>query len=194
MTMATSYKELYNSVYSKIKDYDFITMSEDEADEILHDYIRPAIVDFEDCKQDLSDRDETLKSFNIDLMDINFEILSNFMVIKYIEATYINTPMALKAYMSTADFHKYDNKDVLGKVVEVRDGYLKRNKQLMINYSIRSKDSGLAKLYEEKGNYDPSKKSKPITKSGVCNCCSIPEDFTPSHCDYHCSDCGVHRS
>lgn len=192
--MATSYKELYNSVYSKIKDYDFIAMPEDKADEILHDYIRPAIVDFEDCKQDLSDRDETLKSFNIDLTDINFEILSNFMVIKYIEATYINTPMALKAYMSTADFHKYDNKDVLGKVVEIRDGYLKRNKQLMINYSIRSKDSGLAKLYEEKGNYDPSKKSRPVVKNGGCDCCGIFDDFTPSHCDYHCSDCGVHRS
>lgn len=193
--MATSYKELYNSVYSKIKDYDFIAMSEDEADEILHDYIRPAIVDFEDCKQDLSDRDEALKSFNIDLTDINFEILSNFIVIKYIEATYINTPMALKAYMSTADFHKYDNKDVLGKVVEVRDGYLKRNKQLMINYSIRSKDSGLVKLYEEKGNYDPSKKVRPSTKIGDCACCcDILNDFTPSHCDYHCSDCGVHRS
>ena len=82
--MATSYKELYNSVYSKIKDYDFIAMSEDEADEILHDYIRPAIVDFEDCKQDLSDRDETLKSFNIDLTDINFEILSNFMVLSFV--------------------------------------------------------------------------------------------------------------
>lgn len=192
--MATSYKELYNSVYSKIKDYDFIAMSEDEANEILHDYIRPAIVDFEDCKQDLSDRDEILKSFNIDLTDVNFEILSNFMFIKYLEATYINTPMALKAYMSTADFHKYDNKDVLGKVVEVRDGYLKRNKQLMINYSIRSKDSGLVKLYEEKGNYDPSKKARPSTNSSVCDCCDVSDDFTPAHCDYHCSDCGVHRS
>lgn len=192
--MATSYQELYNSVYSKIKDYDFITMTEDEANEILHDYIRPAIVDFEDCKQDLSDRDETLNSFNIDLTDINFEILSNFMVIKYIEATYINTPMALKAYMSTADFHKYDNKDVLGKVVEVRDSYLKRNKQLMINYSIRSKDSSLTKLYEEKGGYDPSKKSRPKSKINGCACCGVPDDFIPAHCDYHCSDCGVHRN
>ena len=142
--MATTYKELYNSVYSKIKDYDFLSMTEEETDDILHDYIRPAIVDFEDCKQDLSDRDEVGKTFNIDLTDINFEILSNFMVIKYIEATYINTPMALKAYMSTSDFHKYDNKDVLGKALEVRDMYLRRNKQLMINYSLRGKDSSLS--------------------------------------------------
>lgn len=192
--MATTYKELYNSVYSKIKDYDFLSMSEQEADDILHDYIRPAIVDFEDCKQDLSDRDEENQSFKIDLTDINFEILSNFMVIKYIEATYINTPMALKAYMSTSDFHKYDNKDVLGKVIEVRDVYLRRNKQLMINYSLRSKDSSLSKLYEEKGNYNPSKTARKNKPCISCDGCSnIPDDFTPSHCDYHCSDCGVRR-
>ena len=45
--MATTYKELYESVYSKIKDYDFVQMLEEDADEILHDYIRPAIVAFE---------------------------------------------------------------------------------------------------------------------------------------------------
>ena len=178
--MATTYKELYNSVYSKIKDYDFLSMTEEEADDILHDYIRPAIVDFEDCKQDLSDRDEVGKTFNIDLTDINFEILSNFIVIKYIEATYINTPMALKAYMSTSDFHKYDNKDVLGKVIEVRDMYLKRNKQLMINYSLRGKDSSLSKLYEEKSNYNPSKSARKNKSCVVCDGCgSLPDDFIP---------------
>lgn len=158
--MATAYKELYNSVYSKIKDYDFINIGEDAADDILHDYIRPAIVAFEGCKQDLSDRDEELMQFNFDLTDINFEILSNFMVIYYLDSTYIRTPLALQAHMSTSDFHKYDNKDVLGKVIEVRDMYKRENNQLMVNYSFR-KDSVFAKLYDEKGHYDPVKSSRP---------------------------------
>ena len=75
------------------------------------------------------------------------------MLIKYLEATYINTPMALKAYLSTSDFHKYDNKDVLGKVIEVRDKYQDDNKQLMINYSLRG-ESEFSKLYKEKGSYN----------------------------------------
>ncbi len=183
--MATRYKELYNSVYSKIKDYDFINMTEEDADDILHDYIRPAIVSFECCKQDLSDRNEENSEFNIDLTDVNFEILSNFMLIKYLEATYINTPMALKAYLSTSDFHKYDNKDVLVKVIEVRDKYYDDNKQLMINYSLRG-ESEFSKLYKEKGSYNVSKKQK---SSSDCACTA----FTPSHCDYHCADCGVRR-
>lgn len=155
--MATTYKELFSSVYSKIKDYDFCEMLESEADAILRDYIRPAILKFEDCSQDLTDRDDEAEQFNIDLTDINFEILSNFMVVEYLDATYIRTPMMLKAYMSTTDFHKYDNNNVLAKVIEVRDMYKRENKQLMINYSIRDKDSDFNQLYAENGGYNPSK-------------------------------------
>ena len=166
--MATTYKELYNSVYSKIKDYDFCEMLESEADDILHDYIRPAILKFECCNQDLTDRDEETAQFNVDLSDINFEILSNFMVVEYLDATYIRTTMMLKAYMSTTDFHKYDNNNVLAKVIEVRDMYKRENKQLMINYSIRDKDSEFNQLYAENGSYDPSKYSRIAKKSHCC--------------------------
>lgn len=154
--MATTYKELYNSVYSKIKDYDFITMLEEDADDILHDYLRPAIVAFEDCSQQLSDRDEELAQFNFDLTDVNFEILSNFMVIVYLDSTYIRTSLMLQPHMSTTDFHKYDNNNVLGKAIEVRDKYKKENKQLMINYSLRG-DSKFKKIYRKNGSYNVSK-------------------------------------
>lgn len=168
--MATSYKELYNSVYSKIKDYDFIEIGEEEADEILHDYIRPAIVAFECCRQDLSDRDEELQQFNEDLTDVTFEILSNFMVVAYLDATYIRTPLALQAHMSTADFHKYDNSNVLGKAIDVREMYQKQNKQLMINYSLR-KDSEFVQLYNEMGSYSVDKTQNMKRNKPPKNCC-----------------------
>lgn len=164
--MATTYKELYNSVYSKIKDYDFVQMLEEDADDILHDYIRPAIVAFECCNQDLSDRDEGGGQFNIDLSDTNFEILSNFMVIQYLDSTYIRTSLALKAYMSTTDFHKYDNKDMVGRAVEVRDMYQRENKQLMINYSLRG-NSEFSKLCAEKGQYNVNKTSRQTKRSCI---------------------------
>lgn len=154
--MATTYKELCNSVYSKIKDYDFVQMLEDDVDDIMHDYIRPAIVSFECCSQDLSDRDEELLQFNIDLTDINFEILSNFMVISYIESTYVRNSLMLKAHMSTSDFHKFDNSNVLGKAIEVCNMYKKENKQLMINYSLIG-NSEFSKIYQLNGSYNATK-------------------------------------
>ncbi len=165
--LATTYKELYDSVYSKIKDYDFVDMLEEDADEILHDYLRPAVVAFECCNQDLSDRDEDSQQFNITLNDVNFEILSNFMVIVYLDSTYIRTSLMLKAHMSTADFHKYDNKDVLSKVIEARDMYKRENKQWMINYSLRG-ESDFSKLYEKNGSYDVNKFHR--VKRNHCRC------------------------
>jgi hypothetical protein len=131
----TSYTVLFNGVYSKIKSYDFVNMSQEEANSILFDYIRPACVKFKPCKQNLRDRDDILQTFNIELADETIEILINFMIIEYLDANYIRTPLALKANLSSTDFYKYDNKDVLGKVIEVRKMYDKENIQLMNNYS-----------------------------------------------------------
>ncbi len=164
--MGTAFKELYDSVYSKIKDYDLAEISEEEADAIMHDYLRPAVIMFECCNQDLSDRDEEMAAFNFALSDINFEILSNFMVICFIDSTYIRTSAKLKAHMSTTDFHKFDNKDVLGKATEVRDMYVRENRQLMINYSIRNGDM-LSQAYAEYGGYNVNKYRR-IKKRRCC--------------------------
>ena len=71
----------------------------------------------------------------------------------------------LQAHMSTTDFHKYDNSNVLGKAIEVRDMYKKENKQWMINYSLRG-ESEFSKLYEENGSYDVNKYKR------VKKCCA----------------------
>ena len=167
----TTYKELCDSVYSKIKDYDFVEMEESEADEILCDYIRPAIVAFEDCNQDLSDRDPVNKTFNIELDDVNFEILTHFMVVYYIDATYIRTPLAMSAHMSTKDFHKFDNANVLPKAQAVREMYYQEAKQFMINYSIRRGDS-LIDIYNQLGgfNYSAIKYSRLVGHPNGCCC------------------------
>ena len=165
----TPYKALYDSVYSKLKDYDLAAMEEAEADEIMHDYLRPAIVSFECCNQDLNDRNEENACFNYDLTAINFEILSNFMLIHFLDSTYIRTSLMLRAHMSTTDFHKFDNKDVLGKVMEVREKYHKENKQLMINYSLHGR-SEFSKIYAEKGSYSVNKRANG-RRNGVIRCC-----------------------
>ena len=173
----TTYAELCSSVYSKIKDYDFVQMEEADANEILIEFIRPACVAFEDCSQDLSDRDSVNKTFNIELDDVNFEILSGFMVVFYIDATYIRTPLALKAHMSTTDFHKFDNSNVLAKAQSVREMYYHEIKQWMINYSIK-KCSHINDAYEQYGgyNYTPNKlaHTQGAVLYGACGCWRPP--------------------
>mgnify|MGYP007115902015 FL=1 len=66
------------------------------------------------------------------------------MTIEWLTSEFILTREALKARMSTADFHKIDNKDMLTKAKELRSELMKENDQLAINKSY--KDSKLFDL------------------------------------------------
>lgn len=131
--MGTPYTVLYKSVLSKIKDYDFINLDEQDIYEILSDYIRPAIVSFRICKIDLSDRNES--GFNENLNDTEIEILSNYMVINYLDSNYIRVPLALKQTLSSKDFNAFSPANQLNAVMAVRDKYLSDNETLLSRYS-----------------------------------------------------------
>lgn len=135
MALNTTYYDLCNSVFGKIKDYGLAGLDKNVAFQIIMEYIDPAITMFSGCTQDLSNRDDDLGEFLFPLTSNNFQILSNYMVICYLDANYIRTGEMLKSHLSSTDFHKYDNKDTLGKVKEIREMYKNENDQLMINYS-----------------------------------------------------------
>lgn len=135
MGLNTTYYDLCNSVFGKIKDYGLAGLDKNVAFQIIMEYIDPAITMFSGCTQDLSNRDDDLGEFLFPLTSNNFQILSNYMVICYLDANYIRTGEMLKSHLSSTDFHKYDNKDTLGKVKEIREMYKNENDQLMINYS-----------------------------------------------------------
>ena len=140
----TTYKELADYVFRKIKDTNFAEMiSEQIAYDIVIGYLRSAIVMFDNCKQDLSDRDDILQEFNYTLNDDTFIILCNYMVIEWLTSEFILTRQNLKARLSTSDYHKIDTKDMLGKAMELRSMLKSENDQLAINKSY--KDS---KLFE----------------------------------------------
>lgn len=131
--MGTPYTVLYESVLSKIKDYDFLNLEEQDIYEILSDYIRPAIVSFRICKVDLADRNET--GFNITLNDTEIEILANYMVINYLDSNYIRVPLALKQTLSSKDFNAFSPANQLDKLITVRNKYLSDNETLLSRYS-----------------------------------------------------------
>lgn len=134
----TTYRELADAVFLKIKDHSFCEMSEDIAYEIVIGYMRPAIVAFQSCvSQDLSDRDDELAEFNFKLTDANFVILVNYMVLEWLDSNYIRTSSALKARLSSSDFHSLQLSNQLGKAMELRDMLKSENDQLAINKSYK---------------------------------------------------------
>lgn len=140
----TTYRDLADAVFNKIKDVDFANIDEEIAYQIVISYMRPAIVAYQSAKQNLSDRDDEFEQFNFTLNDDTFIILVNYMVIEWLNANFILTSTSLKSRLSTADFHSLQLSNMLGKAMELRTLLKSENDQLAINKSY--KDSKLFDL------------------------------------------------
>ena len=74
--MATSYEEIYNLASNKITDPEIALLLPEDIEELFHGYLISAIPKFRKCKNDLSNRDDELRQFNVDLLDVEKEILA----------------------------------------------------------------------------------------------------------------------
>lgn len=74
--MATSYEEIYNLASNKITDPEIALLSQEDIEELFHGYLISATTKFRKCKNDLSNRDDELRQFNVDLLDVEKEILA----------------------------------------------------------------------------------------------------------------------
>ena len=78
--MATSYEEIYNLAANKITDPEIALLLPEDIEELFHGYLISAIPKFRKCKNDLSNRDDELRQFNVDLLDVEKEILAILVV------------------------------------------------------------------------------------------------------------------
>lgn len=72
----TSYAEIYDRATRYLTDFDLAAMSDTDLEDTLHGYLVSAISNFRRCKNDLSDRDDEIRQFNTDLLDVEKEILA----------------------------------------------------------------------------------------------------------------------
>lgn len=72
----TSYEAIYDRATRRLTDFDLASMSDVDLEDTLHGYLMSAIAQFRKCKNDLSDRDDELRRFNTDLLDVEQEILA----------------------------------------------------------------------------------------------------------------------
>ena len=143
--MGTSFDRIYDNVLPKFRSWEIPLMSEDEVRECLHDYLVPAITRFHVCRKDLSDRNDEIGEFNVELSDIEVEILGNFLLIEYLDSTYIRTPTLLKSSLSSTDFNSFSSANMLDKLMAMHKTYLSEHESLLSRYAWLSyKDSGIS--------------------------------------------------
>lgn len=131
----THYERLYENLLPKFKSYDIPLMTVDEVKDYLHDYLIPAISRFHVCRKDLNDRNDLLERFNVLLSDVEIEILSNYMLLEYLDSNYIRVPTLLKVNLSSSDFNSYSPANMLDKLMAMHKQYLSENETLLTRYA-----------------------------------------------------------
>lgn len=144
--MPTPYEVLYENILLKFRSYEIPNMTEIEVKELLQDYLKPAIAKFHVCRQDLNDRNDELEQFNCELTNSEVEILSNYALLEYLDATYIRTPTLLKVNLSSSDFNAFSPANMLDKLMEMHKTYLSENETLLSRYAWLSSAGKLDKL------------------------------------------------
>lgn len=133
--MATPYEKLYENLLPKFRSYEIPLMTTEEVKDYLHDFIIPAVSRFHVCRKDLNDRDDIVQRFNADLSDIEIEILSNYLLIEYIDSEYIRTPTILKVSLPSSDFKAFSPANFLDKLMAMHKTYVTENETLLSRYA-----------------------------------------------------------
>lgn len=142
--MTTPYEKIYENLLPKFRSYEIPLMSTEEVKDYLHDFLIPAISRFHVCRKDLNDRDDILQRFNAELSDIEIEILSNYLLIEYIDSEYIRTPTVLKVSLPSTDFKAYSSANFLDKLMAMHKTYKTENETLLSRYAwMEAKEFGI---------------------------------------------------
>lgn len=142
--MATSYEKIYENLLPKFRSYEIPLMSTEEVKDFLHDFLIPAISRFHVCRKDLNDRDDIVQRFNVDLTDIEIEILSNYLLMEYMDSEYIRTPSLLKVQLPSSDFKVFSPANFLDKLMAMHKTYKSENETLLSRYAwMGAKESGI---------------------------------------------------
>lgn len=133
--MPTLYEEIYENLLPKFRSYEIPLMTTEEVRDYLHDFLVPAISRFHVCRKNLNDRDDILQRFNVKLSDIEIEILSNYLLIEYIDSEYIRVPSLLKVTLPSADFKAFSSANLIEKLMNMHKTYLSENETLLSRYA-----------------------------------------------------------
>ena len=94
----TSYENVYNTALSKITDPQLAMLPEEDLESMLYSWMKSAIAKHRKCKSDLSDRDEELKQFNIDLTDLEVEILGILIAREWVSGQLLSVTNTLQVF------------------------------------------------------------------------------------------------
>ena len=142
--MTTPYEKIYENLLPKFRSYEIPLMSTEEVKDYLHDYLIAATTRFHVCRKDLTNRDDIVQRFNVDLSDMEIEIISNYLLIELLDSEYIRVPSLLTVSLPSNDFKAFSKANLIDKLKAMHETDVKENETLLSRYAwIGAKESGI---------------------------------------------------
>lgn len=128
--MATPYSRIYERALAKITDYDLAFLPEDDFRSMLKGWLTSSVSKFRKCKSDLSNRDDELEIFNVDLADEEIEILALLVVSEWLEPQ-VNSVLLTHQMFGGKEEKYYAQANQLAELKALRDGTRTEARKLM---------------------------------------------------------------
>ena len=124
----TSYETIYNQALLKLEDYDLAKLPEEDLEQMLHGWMISAIAKFRKCQSDLKQRDEENKTFLVDLLDEELQI----MLEDYYE---INSITLTKQFFGGKEEKWFSQSQHLSTLMALRDSNRLEARKLMRDFT-----------------------------------------------------------
>ena len=142
--MSISYDAITNAFLSKVTEFEFLQIPEEDRTTIIDGYMKRAVTAFKNvCQYDLTVYDDTLREFTDDFdeadIDELLEIISEGMLVQWLKP-YVYKQELLENALNTADFTTYSPAELL---LRVGNAYAKAQKdyiQMIREYSYNHGD------------------------------------------------------
>lgn len=142
--MSISYDAITNAFLSKVTEFEFLQIPEEDRTTLIDGYMKRAVTAFKNvCQYDLTAYDDTLREFTDDFneadIDELLEIISEGMLVQWLKP-YVYKQELLENALNTADFTTYSPAELL---LRVGNAYAKAQKdytQMVREYSCNHGD------------------------------------------------------
>lgn len=129
----TSYETVFNRFAQKITDFKLLELSDDDVVSMMTVWLNSAAAKFRRCENDLSQRDDEIQTFLIDLNDNEVEILSLLMVSEWLEPQ-LNSELYTSQFFGGKEEKFYAQANQLDKLITLKHNNDIRAQKLMRDY------------------------------------------------------------
>lgn len=134
----TSYEKIYDRFLQKITDYKMLDLMDTEIRQECAKWLSSAIAKFRRCKNDLSQRDDELETFTVELLDVEIEILSTLMVSEWL-APQLNSVLYTSQFFGGKEEKFFAQANQLDKLMTLKGNNDVEAKKLMRDYGYQNK-------------------------------------------------------